>query len=87
MKTETLFILKRKKVVRKKLGEKEEYELMEGYSDIWNEPKYNGLTEAPIQPILKTNDPSKIIISGAFDLYLIDLKTLKINQLTNGRKR
>jgi len=84
--TETFIYFKERKWWRKKLGEKEEYELMEGYSDIWNEPKYNGLTEAPIQPILKTNDPSKIIISGAFDLYLMDLKTLKINQLTNGQK-
>ena len=59
---------------------------MDGYSDVWNEPKYSGLTEAPIQPILNTNAPSKIIISGTFDLYLIDLKTLKINQLTKGEK-
>lgn len=84
--TESFIYFKDRKWWRKKIGENEEHELMDGYSDVWNEPKYNGLTEAPIQSILTTNAPSKIIISGTFDLYLIDLKTLKINQLTKGEK-
>lgn len=84
--TESFIYFKDRKWWRKKLGENEEHELMDGYSDVWNEPKYSGLTEAPIQSILTTNAPSKIIISGTFDFYLIDLKTLKINQLTKGEK-
>lgn len=45
---------------------------------------YNGLTDMPVQKIVPTSEPSKIIITGAFDLFLVDLKNLKVKRLTQG---
>lgn len=51
-----------------------------------SDTRYNGLTEKPFQQVIKTSDPSKVIISGNFDLFMIDLKTRKTKRLTFGEE-
>lgn len=46
--------------------------------------RYNGLTDLPVDKVIATNESSKVILSGSHDLFLCDLATLKIKQLTQG---
>lgn len=48
--------------------------------------RYNGLNDQPIAEVFPTKEKSKIIISGASDLFMVDLQTLKVKPLTNGEK-
>lgn len=50
----------------------------------WADSRYNGLTEKPFQPVIKTSDPSKVIISSNFDLFMLDFKNRKLKRLTYG---
>ncbi|RZM18322.1 MAG: hypothetical protein EOO88_41035 [Pedobacter sp.] len=46
--------------------------------------RYNGLTDLPVDKVIATTESSKVILSGSHDLFLCDLATLKIKQLTQG---
>lgn len=51
---------------------------------ILNDPSNNGLNEMPLRPVVKTTDDSKVIISSAYDLFLLDLKTANYERITDG---
>jgi len=52
----------------------------------WVDPRNNGFTERPRQPPIATDDSSKVIVSGTYDLFIVDLKSNQIKRITNGEK-
>lgn len=50
------------------------------------EPGNTGLHEWPVLPVMKTSETSKVIVSGIYDLFLVDLNTHVTKRLTDGEK-
>jgi dipeptidyl aminopeptidase/acylaminoacyl peptidase len=50
------------------------------------DPRYTGLTESPVVPVIKTTEKSKVLITGVYDMFVVDLKTCTVKKLTDGEK-
>lgn len=67
------------------------YDLISGKSKkvfdstiVLNDPSNNGLNEMPLNTVVKMTEDSKVIISSAYDLFLLDLKTGNYQRVTDG---
>lgn len=61
-------------------------QLMQGIDQDWQSSEHHGLTDLPVASVLNIAEKSKVIISGQYDLYLLDLKTLTVKRITDGQK-
>ncbi|REC61322.1 hypothetical protein DRF65_16540 [Chryseobacterium pennae] len=64
----------------------QKHQLLESKGQKWGSDRYLGQTDTPIAEIIPTAQPSKIIVSGAYDLFLVDLKKHHSERLTDGEK-
>ncbi len=64
----------------------QKHKLLEGKGQKWGSDRYLGQTDTPIAKIIPTTQPSKIIVSGAYDLFLVDLVKHHSERLTDGEK-
>lgn len=53
----------------------------------WNTEDYSGLLDTPTDPLVSTNEKSKLIISSTYDLFLVDLAKHTVSRLTDGKKK
>lgn len=60
------------------------HELLPLKMDGWENPRDNGLVDAPAVMPIKIKGESSLMLSDRFDYYIIDLKTHQMKQITSG---
>ncbi|WDF45989.1 prolyl oligopeptidase family serine peptidase [Chryseobacterium sp. KACC 21268] len=63
------------------------HELLPLKMDGWENPRDNGLVDAPAVMPIKIKGGSSLMLSDRFDYYIVDLKTHQMKQITSGRDK
>lgn len=58
--------------------------LMGNINQDWLSADHHGLANLPVSAVIPITEKHKIIISGQYDLFLVDLKTLIVKRITEG---